>query len=143
MDNIEKRVVLGKKILLTNQFPPCLIRYYDLLIVLHDIMTVQKLYISVPSKDPITNQYFRQLTPSSYIIGSDFPWHLRLPNKLRLYCLQYVVFVYAFMLPSGNPSCQLALLYRNQVYFLSLLYISLFFVCQPRTLFFFSKTALG
>ena len=36
-----------------------------MLIVLHDIMTVQKLYVSVPSKDPITNQYFRQLTPSS------------------------------------------------------------------------------
>ena len=28
-------------------------------------MTVQKLYVSVPSKGPITNQYFRQLTPSS------------------------------------------------------------------------------
>lgn len=63
----------------------------ELPIVLHDLMTVQKPFASVPSYHAVTSRYLSAAHTFSYSIGSDFPFHLSDTCKPRLYCLRYLV----------------------------------------------------
>lgn len=103
-----------------------------MLIVLHDIMTVQKLYVSVPSKDSITNHCFRQLTPSSTSLEVIFLGICDYPISCASIVCNMLLFVDIYMLPPGNPSCQLVVLHKIILFSLFLLYISPFF-CMSTT----------